>query len=211
MTLTPVKTPKFVKSVFPGLTWSFPSSDKCIYLTFDDGPIPEITDWVLDILNEYQAKATFFCIGNNVEKHPDVYNRVLIKGHAVGNHTHNHLKGWKTKTKHYIENITQASNLIESKLFRPPYGRFTPKQYDGIKKNGFQTIMWSVLAFDWSHEVSPEQCLKNVISNTKSGDIIVFHDSLKASRNMQYALPRVLEYFSEKGYEFKRIPEPSQL
>jgi peptidoglycan/xylan/chitin deacetylase (PgdA/CDA1 family) len=210
MTLTPVKTPKLIKSVFPGLTWNLPNGSKHIYLTFDDGPTPEITEWVIETLDCYDAKATFFCIGNNVKTHPAIYSQLLKKGHAIGNHTHNHLKGWKTKTKYYVENVIEASNLIDSKLFRPPYGRFKPKQYDSLKKLGYQTIMWSVLAIDWSKDVSPEQCSNNVISNTKSGDIVVFHDSVKAARNMQYALPRVLKHFTEKGYEFKRIPESTQ-
>lgn len=210
MTLTPVKTPKLIKSVFPGLTWNLPSEDKCIYLTFDDGPTPVITDYVLYILNEFQAQATFFCIGNNVSKHPEIYKRILDEGHSVGNHTYDHLKGWKTKTKDYKDNVDLASTLIDSKLFRPPYGRFKPKQHLALKKLGFRTIMWSVLAIDWNKDVSPEQCLKNVVSNVKPGDIVVFHDSIKAARNMQYALPRALKYFSEKGYDFKRIPEPIQ-
>lgn len=210
MTLTPVKTPKLIKSVFPGLTWNLANDSKHIYLTFDDGPTPEITEWVIETLDSYNAKATFFCIGNNVKTHPVIYSQLLKKGHAIGNHTHNHLKGWKTKTKYYVENVIEASNLIDSKLFRPPYGRFKPKQYDSLKKLGYQTIMWSVLAIDWRKDVSPEQCSNNVISNTKSGDIVVFHDSVKAARNMQYALPRVLKHFTEKGYEFKRIPESTQ-
>lgn len=207
MNLTPVITPKLAKSLFPDLVWSLSSKDKVIYLSFDDGPTPEITIWTLNILKQYNAKATFFCIGRNVEEYPDIFNKIISNGHSIGNHTHNHLRGWKTKTTDYVNNVTNASQLIKSKLFRPPYGQIRPKQIKQITQKGFKIIMWTVLSIDWDKSVTTKKCLKNVINNTSSGDIVVFHDSIKAANNMQYALPKVLEYFSEKGYEFKRIPE----
>lgn len=192
------------------MVWHVPSVKKAIYLTFDDGPTPQVTDWTLDLLKQYNAKATFFCIGKNVKEHPEIYKRILDEGHSVGNHTFNHIKGWNTKTADYLKNVENASTLIKSDLFRPPYGRITPQQSKTISKNGYNIIMWTILSLDWDKRVSKEKCAYNVIKNVGSGDIIVFHDSLKASRNMQYALPKVLEYFSNKGFTFKRIPELDQ-
>ncbi|MFD1616237.1 polysaccharide deacetylase family protein [Gelatiniphilus marinus] len=230
MTLTPVKTPMFVKRMFPNYIWNIQTTSKTIYLTFDDGPTPEITNWTLDVLKQYNAKASFFCIGNNIEKHPEIFNNIINDGHTTGNHTHNHIKGWKTKTKDYLANISEAQNVIKSQilknkfqdldthhskiknqkslivnLFRPPYGQIKPKQGKQLIGLGYKIIMWDVLSFDWDTTVSSKDCLNNVISKTKNGSIIVFHDSVKASKNMQYALPKVLEYFSEKGYSFESI------
>ncbi len=213
MHITPVTTPKLLKKTFPSLVWEFLAKSKSIYLTFDDGPTPEITEWTLDILKQFDAKATFFCIGKNVEEHPEIFNNIITDGHAIGNHTYNHLKGWKTKTDDYVNNILKTQKVLfnqKSKsvgLFRPPYGQIKPKQIKELSQLGFKIIMWSVLSIDYDITVSKEKCLKNVIDNTASGDIVVFHDSIKASKNLQYALPKVLEYFSEKGYVFKRIPE----
>lgn len=210
MKFTPIKTPSLLKRVFPNMVWSIATKEKIIYLTFDDGPTPEITDWTLNLLKQYKAEATFFCIGKNVEEHPEIFKRILQHGHGIGNHTHNHLKGWKSSTKDYIKNTNTASHLIKSNLFRPPYGRITPQQSKAISKKGFQIIMWTILSLDWDKTITKEKCANNVIKNASSGDIIVFHDSLKASRNMQYTLPKVLEYFSNKGFKFKRIPVLSQ-
>ena len=208
MNLTPVTTPKLAKTLFPDMVWDLPSKEKVIYLTFDDGPTPVITDWTLDVLKQYNAKATFFCIGKNVDEHPTIFKRILNEGHSIGNHTQNHLKGWKTSTKKYLNNIENSQLLTHnSKLFRPPYGQIKPKQAKRLIQLGYKVIMWKVLAIDWDVSVSKEQCLENVVNNTSSGDIVVFHDSIKAANNMQYALPKVLEYFTEKGFEFKRIPE----
>jgi peptidoglycan/xylan/chitin deacetylase (PgdA/CDA1 family) len=207
MNFTPVTAPKIAKSLFPDLIWNLPSKEKVIFFTFDDGPTPEITDWTLDVLKQYNAKATFFCIGINVDEHPTIFKRILAEGHSIGNHTHNHLKGWKTNTKEYIDNVFIAEKYIQnSKLFRPPYGQIKPKQAKQLIQLGYKIIMWNVLAIDWDHSVSNQKCLENVINNTSSGDIVVFHDSLKAANNMQYALPKVLEYFSKREFEFKRIP-----
>ena len=207
MKFTPIKTPSLLKRVFPSMVWSVSTKEKIIYLTFDDGPTPDITDWTLNLLKNYNAQATFFCIGKNVEENPETYKRIVEDGHGIGNHTHNHLKGWRTSTKDYIENINTASHLIKSNLFRPPYGRITPQQAKVITKKRFRIIMWTILSLDWDNTVTKEKCATNVIKNASAGDIIVFHDSVKASRNMKYALPKVLENFSNKGYVFKRIPE----
>jgi len=215
MTLAPIKTPALVKRMFPNYIWDIPTTGKTIYLTFDDGPTPEITNWTLGILKQHNAKATFFCIGNNIEKHSDIFQNIINEGHAIGNHTHNHIKGWKTKTKDYLKNISETQSLINSKfvnpqspissLFRPPYGQIKPKQGKQLIALGYKIIMWDVLSFDWDATISPETCLNNVVSNTTNGSIIVFHDSIKASKNMQYALPKVLEHFSKKGYSFKSL------
>lgn len=215
MPLTPVKTPLIVKRMFPNYIWNIPTNSKTIYLTFDDGPTPEITNWTLDVLKQYNAKATFFCIGNNIDKHPDIFQSIINQGHAIGNHTHNHIKGWKTKTKDYLKNVSEAQKTINSqilnsktqnsKLFRPPYGQIKPKQGKKLIELGYKIIMWNVLSFDWDATVSPQTCLNNVISKVTNGSIIVFHDSVKASKNMQFTLPKVLEYFSEKGYSFETL------
>ena len=215
MNLTPATTPPFVKKLFPNLVWELPTKEKTIYLTFDDGPTPKITEWTLSILKQYNAKATFFCIGKNIEDHPEIFNNIISEGHAIGNHTYDHLKGWKTSSKDYLKNIEKAQITIKAQttkssigsLFRPPYGQIRPKQIKELTQLGYKIVMWTVLAIDWDKTVSKEKCLENVISNTSSGSIVVFHDSNKASENMQYALPKVLEYFSKKGYVFKRILE----
>ena len=193
--------------MFPNYVWDMATNDKVLYLTFDDGPTPEITNWTLDILKQYNAKATFFCIGANVKKHPNIFERIIKDAHTVGNHTQNHIKGWTTKTKKYLREVQDAQNAIDYKtnLFRPPYGQITPKQGRKLIDLGYKIIMWDVLSFDWEVDVSEEKCLENVISKSKAGSIIVFHDSIKASKNLMYALPKVLEYFSKKGYEFKAL------
>ena len=205
MNLTPVKTPVVVKKMFPNYVWEIPSVNKNLYLTFDDGPTPEITEWVLDVLKKHNAKATFFCVGQNADKHPEILNRIINDGHAIGNHTYNHIKGWKHKTKEYLRNIEKASKQINSSFFRPPYGQITPKQGKKLIKIGYKIVMWNVLSFDWDKTIANETCLNNVISNTTDGSIIDFHDSLKSSNNMQYALPKVLDHFSKEGYSFNVI------
>lgn len=220
MNFKPIKTPKIAKKIFPNYIWDIPTKEKVIYLTFDDGPTPEITTWTLDVLRQHNAKATFFCIGNNIEKHPEIFQSILNDGHAVGNHTHNHLKGWKTKTKAYLENICDAQTNINSEisnssivnqqslivnLFRPPYGKIKLKQAKKLADLGYKIVMWDVLSFDWDKDVSPEECLNNVLSKTQNGSVIVFHDSVKASKNMQFALPKVLEHYNQQGFEFKAI------
>ncbi len=205
-----VKTPGWLKKIYHHYYWHLSKKEKVIYLTFDDGPHPTATPFVLNELKKFNAKATFFCIGKNVVDYPDIYQRILLEGHAVGNHSHNHLNGWKTENNIYYKNITLAAQYIKSDLFRPPYGRITRQQAKRISaerfaNGGFKVIMWDVLSGDFDVTISPEKCLQNVINNTGSGSIIVFHDSTKAFKNMHYALQGTLKYFSEKGFKFDRI------
>lgn len=208
-----VKTSSLVKKLFSNYVWNVGTDKKVLYLTFDDGPTPEITEKTLHILKQYNAKATFFCIGKNAALHPDIFKRVITDGHAIGNHTHNHIKGWKNNKTTYIENTLTAEQSIQQinksanqqKLFRPPYGQIKPSQGKALRKLDYKIIMWDVLSYDWELEVPKEKVLQNVIDNAVSGSIIVFHDSVKASENMLYSLPKVLEYFSEKGYKFEAL------
>ncbi len=206
-----VKTNRLIKKVFSNLVWDIPNSDKKIYLTFDDGPIPEVTEWVLNILKSKDIKATFFCIGDNMKKHPEVYKRILAEGHQTGNHTFNHLNGWKTETNHYIENLKLCEteylklNTEHSFLFRPPYGKIKPSQSKAIRNLGYKIIMWDVLSYDFDSTISVEKCLENVISNTEQGSIIVFHDSIKAEKNLKYALPKAIQVLKDKGFVFDVI------
>jgi peptidoglycan/xylan/chitin deacetylase (PgdA/CDA1 family) len=198
-----VKTPWWLRQAYPSLTWKIESENN-IYLTFDDGPHPTVTSFVLDTLQAYDAKATFFCIGKNVEANPTLVDRILSEGHTIGNHTHNHLNGWHTDDEAYIQDILQARQSISSNLFRPPYGRITRFQIKLVTKL-FNIIMWDVLSGDFDVSLSPEACLKNVVSNTSRGSVIVFHDSEKAFPKLKYALPKALEYFKAKGFECKAI------
>jgi peptidoglycan/xylan/chitin deacetylase (PgdA/CDA1 family) len=202
-----VKTPFWLRALYPSLTWRIKGGVKTIYLTFDDGPHPTATPFVLEELRKYNAKATFFCIGKNVAEHPAVYQNILADGHTVGNHTYHHLNGWKTKDDIYLDDIEQASTLINSKLFRPPYGRIRNSQQKQLATRNpqLQTIMWSVLSGDFDTNLTPEACLGYVLYHTKPGSIIVFHDSTKAWDRMQYALPKVLEHFTKEGYVFDAI------
>ena len=203
----PVKTPwLFSKILYPGYLWSIPGKEKIIYLTFDDGPHPKITEQVLDVLKQFDAKATFFCIGKNVLAFPSTYQRIIEDGHGVGNHTQDHQNGWEVNNKVYLKSIHEASKLIDSTLFRPPYGRLTGFQAQQVmKKMNFHIVMWSVLSGDFDIRLSPEDCLKNVTRATRAGSIVVFHDSEKASKRMSYALPKTIEYFMEKGFVFEKI------
>lgn len=215
MKITPTKTPFVVKKLFPDYIWEISTNKKELFLTFDDGPTPDVTDWVLDELKLFNAKATFFCIGNNVRQHPQLFNRILKEGHSIGNHTFNHIKGWKTKTNEYLENVFEAEKTItenfngfpKSKLFRPPYGQIKPNQGKKLMELGYKIVMWDVLPFDWDKTVSNQECLDIVVSKSKNGSIIVFHDSVKASNNMKFTLPKVLEHFTEKGYSFRAISD----
>ena len=202
-----IKTPGWVKKVFKYRIWDVESRGNNIYLSFDDGPHPDYTVFILDELKKHDAKATFFCIGKNVVAYPGIYKRIIEEGHAVGNHTFNHLNGSKTVNAEYLDNIKKAKLYIDSQLFRPPYGKisgFLVKQLLN-PAYGLKTIMWTVLSGDFDKKFSKEQCLENVLLNTRAGSIIVFHDSDKAGEKMQYALPKVLTYFKEKGFEFKKI------
>ena len=201
-----VKTPWWIKKLFPSYTWSVETNEKVLYLTFDDGPHPEITPFVLSELKKFNALATFFCVGKNVLAFPEVYKQLLDEGHVVGNHTQNHLNGWKTSNDVYMKDIAEASKHIDSNLFRPPYGRITRFQAKhlsaAMKGKKARVIMWDVLSADFDKEVSIDQCLQFVIFRTSPGSIIVFHDSEKASAKLLYVLPRVLQHFTEKGFRF---------
>ncbi|MDE3235337.1 MAG: polysaccharide deacetylase family protein [Bacteroidota bacterium] len=215
-----VKTPWWLKSIYPSYTWKIPTADKVLYLTFDDGPHETATPFVLDTLQQYNAKATFFCIGKNVTAHKHIYQRIIDEGHRVGNHTYNHLNGWKTKDDAYIKDVIEAAKEIDSNLFRPPYGRI--KKFQGKLLSGkmpvnneqqiahsflpLHIIMWDVLSGDFDININGEQCAENVLLNAQPGSIIVFHDSTKAWPRMSYALPLMLEHFSGQGYQFKTIP-----
>ncbi|MCC9137503.1 polysaccharide deacetylase family protein [Pontibacter silvestris] len=198
----------------PRYTWHREVQGKKLFLTFDDGPIPEVTPWVLEQLEKYQAKATFFCVGDNLVKHPEVAQLVLEAGHKLANHTQNHLKGWQTELQKYVQNVEicqqqlqnifPSASLVKKKLFRPPYGRIS-KQQAAQLRDKYELIMWDVLTNDYDASLSPEKCLKKSIRYTQSGSIIVFHDSLKAKRNMMYALPRFLEHFTSLGYSFETL------
>lgn len=192
--------PRFIQRLYPERIWAFSHEKASVFLTFDDGPIPEVTPWVLDELKKHNAKATFFSIGENVKKHPEIFERILSEGHSVGNHTFNHLKGSKTETSKYIENTLLAEKLIHSKLFRPPYGKITSKQAKILQIKGFKIVMWDVISYDYDSTVSEEKCLENVLKNIQPGSIIVFHDSLKAEKNLRYVLPKVLEIIVKKGW-----------
>ena len=201
-----VKTPQFIQNLFPNYTWRIPSQEKVLYLTFDDGPIPQVMPWVLEQLQAFQAKATFFCVGDNIRKYPDVFDQVVRKGHAVGNHTFNHINGWQTENISYFHNVRHCANMVHSVLFRPPYGRLKPKQAQFLQRH-YRIVMWDVLSGDFDPKLSEEQCLANVINNAENGSIVVFHDSLKAEDKLRYALPRVLEHFTEQGFTFGKLNE----
>ncbi|MFT3901849.1 MAG: polysaccharide deacetylase family protein [Niabella sp.] len=204
------KTPWWLKRVYPTYHWDMGRQERAVYLTFDDGPHPEATPFVLEQLARFDAKATFFCIGKNVEAHGDIYARIRAEGHAVGNHTHNHLNGWHTEKQAYVENVEKAAAFISTGLFRPPYGRVKRSQACALQsptdsRHGFHIIMWDVLSADFDRNITPQTCLNTVLRQVINGSIVVFHDSEKAFNNMKYALPKVLEHFTDKGFAFKPI------
>ena len=207
------KTNKFIKWLFPNYTWNSSNHQNKIYLTFDDGPTPDITNWVLNELKKYNAKATFFCIGDNVKKYPEIYDEVIVQGHSIGNHTFNHLDGFTTNTNLYLQNIElcetefqkQSNFISDNKLFRPPFGKITPFQSNKLRKLGYTIIMWDVISYDFDTGFSRENCLQKVVENTTSGSIVVFHDSVKAFTNLQCVLPKALKLLSEKGFVFEKL------
>jgi peptidoglycan/xylan/chitin deacetylase (PgdA/CDA1 family) len=186
------------------LVWQVKTEEKVVYLTFDDGPIPELTEEILDILAKFNAKATFFCVGENVKRHCETYAKILEQGHATGNHTHHHLKGWTTNYLEYLDDIREAGKYIESGLFRPPYGLMTYRQAKALSKE-YQVVMWSVLTRDYDPAVSEEECLQTALQGIRPGAIIVFHDNIKAREKVLYALPRLLEYLDREGYKSERL------
>ena len=208
-----VKTHWLIRKIFYGFTWNIPNTKKTVYITFDDGPTAEITQWTLGILKEYNAKATFFCIGENIAQNPGLFSQIQQEGHSIGNHTYNHLNGWHSNTEDYLKNIILCDEVmqdfsntnLEQKLFRPPYGKVKPKQLKWLKENGYKIIMWDILSADFDTTISPEKCAENVLKNIQPGTIIIFHDSVKASKNLKYALPLTLKYLQENDFEMKSI------
>ena len=198
------RAPGILHRIFPDFIWHFPEEENAIFLTFDDGPSPEVTPWVLDCLDEYGVKATFFCLGKNVEMHPQLYAEILRRGHATGNHSYSHLKGWGMDTGAYIRDVDTAAEHIHSNLFRPPYGRIGPRQAKMLSER-YKLIMWDILSRDYSRTLSGKRCVKNVVKHLRPGAIIVFHDSVKSAQNLWYALPKVLEAIAEHGLECKKI------
>ncbi len=196
-----VQAPFFLRWLYPSLTWHRSRTEKRIFLTFDDGPIPDVTPFIINTLNNYGIKATFFCVGENIKKHPLLFERLLENGHRVGNHTHNHLNGWKTPDDYYLQNVDRCQQLTQTPLFRPPYGRGTRSQYTQLRKT-HEIIMWDVLSGDFDLRLTPEKCLRNVLRYTQNGSIVVFHDNLKAIPRVTHALPRAIEHWMEEGYAF---------
>jgi peptidoglycan/xylan/chitin deacetylase (PgdA/CDA1 family) len=231
MNFTWVKTHRLIKTIFSNYVWDIPNSENRVYLTFDDGPTPEITEWTLSQLKNHNAKATFFCIGDNVRKYPEIVQKVIDEGHSIGNHTFNHLNGWKTATDDYVKNVELCYNqkaegrrqkaegnlhseeenlhskicVLPTDLFRPPYGKIKPSQSKKLRKMGYKIIMWDIISYDFDATISPEKCLENVLNNLQSGSIIVFHDSKKAFNNLEYVLPRILEFLNEKGFVCEKL------
>ena len=196
--------PRFLRPLFGNVIWRANTSSKVIYLTFDDGPVPEVTPRVLDILDRYGWKATFFCVGDNVARYPDLYADILKRGHKTGNHTFNHLKGFQYSKEEYVENVEKAAKFIDSKLFRPPHGRIKPSQLRALKIH-YKIVMWDVITHDYNKKVSPDRILQTVQKYLRSGSLVVFHDSVKAERNVLEALPRAIEFWQSKGYSWALI------
>jgi len=198
-------TPYLVQKVFSKLIWNIPSKNQTLYLTFDDGPTPLVTPWVLKTLSKFEAKATFFCVGKNAEKHPKILKQIIDEGHSIGNHTHHHLNGWKTNKKKYLLDIQECAKHIDSCLFRPPYGKLRKVHFNHLK-NDYSVVMWDVLSGDFDQSLSHEKCLKNVVNKVKAGSIVVFHDSLKAENKLRHVLPKVLFELKTRGFKFSAIP-----
>ena len=198
-------SPFWLQWFYPTLTWHKNRKEKSIYLTFDDGPIPVVTSYVLNTLKKFNAKATFFCIGENIDKYPEIYAEVISEGHMVGNHTYNHLKGWNTDNNDYLNNIKKCSELTGSKLFRPPYGRIKKSQISAINEQIPETeiVMWDVLSGDFDQTISTQTCINNVLKNSRNGSIIVFHDSIKAFDRLEHSLPVILDTLNNNGFIFK--------
>lgn len=196
-----------MKKLFPGCVWDMETKGKTLYLSFDDGPHPVITPYVLRLLKQYNAKATFFCIGENVQKYPEVYQQIISDGHATGNHTYNHLNGWKTTDRDYVQNVNEAEKFISSNLFRPPYGRIKRSQIRLLKQQQpeLKIVMWNILAGDWVTELEPEKCFKRIMGKISNSDIIIFHDTDKACARLEYSLPKILSHFTGIGYRFEKI------
>ncbi|MFD1552459.1 polysaccharide deacetylase family protein [Putridiphycobacter roseus] len=200
------KYPKWLRRLYPDSIWGIFTSNPILYLTFDDGPCPEITDWILQELRQYNAKATFFCLGKNSKNYPLLMSKIIADGHLVGNHSMRHLNGRKSGTKAFLADVEEAARYTSTTLFRPPYGKLKFKQHNLLKKAGYQTIFWSYLSYDFDLKIPVEKLVEQAKKKIKAGDIIVLHDSEKAFVNMRVLLPEILTYFSEKGFQFKAIP-----
>lgn len=200
-----VRLPGFITSLFKDAVWRFSETEKVVYLTFDDGPIPELTPWVLDLLRKEDIRATFFCVGENVMKYPEVYRQILNDGHSVGNHTYNHWQGLKKSNQEYFSNIEKAGMYIDSDLFRPPHGWLKTSQYNYLKKQ-FRIIMWDLISCDYDDRIQPKKVFRNITDYVRSGSVITFHDSLKAKRNLTETLLPSIRWMKEQGYQFETIP-----
>lgn len=200
-----VRLPGFITSLFKDVVWRFDGNSKVVYLTFDDGPVPEVTPWVIDLLWKENIKATFFCVGENVMKYPEVYQQILDGGHSVGNHTYNHWQGIKKGNQDYFDNIEKAAGFIDSDLFRPPHGWLTRSQYRFLKSR-YRIIMWDIVSCDYDTRIKPEKVLRNVKDFVRPGSVITFHDSIKAENNLKQSLPEAIRWMKEQGYRFEAIP-----
>ena len=203
-----IKTPKLIRKLFPNYLWNKSRKKPYVYFTFDDGPIPEVTPWVLDILKAYDMHATFFCVGDNVRKNGNIYNRLISEGHSVGNHSYSHKSGWGSDLENYLNDVELCGSFVHSDLFRPPYGRLKPQQAEAIRHQ-YQIVMWDVLSGDFDQNISAEQCYQNVVQNLKPGSIIVFHDNVKSFDTLKEVLPRVIEYCQSQGLSSKAIKQNS--
>jgi len=200
------KTPTLIYKIYNSKDlWRVETSENNIYLTFDDGPVPEITPWVLDMLDTFEAKATFFCVGENAMRNPEILQDIIRRKHTVGNHTYNHMRSWKSEPEDYFENVVKCADYFNTTLFRPPYGKVSPNKHKLLKKH-FNLVYWTVLSGDFDQSISPEKCLENAITSVEKGSIVVFHDSIKAKKNLYYTLPAFLDHFHKKGFNFKAIP-----
>lgn len=199
-----VKTPFILKKLFPNVIWSKSDIEKTVYLTFDDGPTPKITEWVLNELNKHHAKATFFCLGKNVIKHPEILQKIIEYGHKVGNHTFNHSNAWKVSNADFLKDVEACKKVLKTDLFRPPYGKITPQLINTLNKD-FKIVLWNVLSYDFDKNITPTQCYKFVTQNIENGSIIVFHDSKKAFKNLEVVLPKVLNFLKENGYKMSGL------
>ncbi len=199
-----IQPKKAFRLLYPKAIWKAKTTSPTIFLTFDDGPIPGLTEWILDTLKSYNAKGTFFCVGENITKNKFIFNRIIKEGHTVGNHTYNHIKGFKTKTTDYLENTEKCEIYTNSKLFRPPYGQLKKSQYKALLERGYKIIMWDVISYDYE-KITPEACYKNVEKNVKNGSIVLFHDNIKAEEKIKHALPKTIEFFLKLNYKFAAL------
>ncbi len=203
-----IKTHWLIKKLFPKYIWSISSPGKTVYLTFDDGPTPDVTEWVLNQLEQFNAKATFFCIGHNIADNRQIFEKTIAAGHAIGNHTYNHMNGWHTESAIYLENVEKCEREIvgvSKNLFRPPYAKVNRRQSTALLAKGYRIVMWDVLSADFDQSITKEKCLENVIKNVRPGSVIIFHDSVKASENLKYALPKTLQFLKDNGYKCNAI------